>query len=449
MKIFIIGLTLFFTLIGCPIIELTGGYIYIFYLIFIWLNCFQLLNINGGDYKKVILANFTFVSWTIYGGLNLFRQCWIGTMDYDGILSLVFISHIAGTALLFIGFKSAMRQKTNKGFVFNNKSISPRTFIIVSVVYFSLQVFIIQASGGFMAYFFAAYGAKVESSLITFASLFGGILSNVGFLAIPFFLSKKYNLYCRVFAFLVFLLYLIMGGVINGGSIHLLNGMLAVFSYLIFTINDFRYLKKYRRKMLILMGAAVVLGMLIRQNRYNVENAKVISIEESVSNILEMSTFDGAEHLTWIYGNLEPKYTMEQFIIPFVSPLPRKIFPWKPLDLSRIAAHKKEKINMKSHFAVIVTPMGEFYYDFGVVGIIFGMLFIGFTIGFIQRRINFSAFTNMNVFILISCCIYSEIIAGWYTGWGIRMVRFAVFVVFLLFVQRVFSSNKKIIDEIN
>lgn len=443
MKIFIIILTLFFTLVGYPIIELTGGYIYILYLFFIWLNCFQLLNINRVLYKRVILANFTFVSWTIYGGLNLFRQCWIGAKDYDGVLFLVFISHIAGTILLFIGFKLAIRQKTNKGFVFSNRSITPKTFLIVSVVYFSLQLFVIQASGGFMAYFFAAYGNKVESSLVTFASLFGGILSNVGFLAIPFFLSKSYNLYWRFFAFLVFLFYLILGGLVNGGSIHLLNGMLAVFCYLIFIVNDFRYLKKYRRKMLVLMGAAVVLGMLIRQNRKNVEKVKVISLEESISNIMKMSTFDGAEHLTWVYENVEPKYTMEQFIVPFVSPLPRKVFTWKPVDLSRIAAQKTEKVNLHYQFAVIVTPMGEFYYDFGVLGIILGMIFIGFVIGSIQRRINFSPSTNMNVFILISCCIYSEIIAGWYTGWGVRMVRFAVFIVFLLFIQKIFNPNLK------
>ncbi|WP_163400495.1 O-antigen polymerase [Flavobacterium fluviatile] len=441
MKSFIILLSLFFSVIGYSIVEKSGLHIYIFYLIFIWLNCIQLFYINNKNYKYVILSNFTFVSWTIYGGLNLFRQCWIGQTDYNGTLSLVYISHIVGTVLMFIGYRLAMKQKIRKGFRFSDNIIAERSFLIISILYIGLQFYIIQASGGFKAYFLAAYSTKVESSLVTFASLFGGILSNVGYLAVPFFLSKSYSMAWRIYAFFIFIFYMGMGGVVNGSSINNLNAMLAVFCFLLFTVKDLSSLNKYRNRMLVLLVAAGVFGVVIRQNRGNIDNVQVYSIEQSVDNIMKMSTFDGAQHLTWVYENLEPKYTLEQFILPFVNPLPRKVFPWKPIDLSRIAGQRTEKLDLEYQFAVIVTPMGEFYYDFGVIGIIVGMIFIGFVIGFIQKKINLSAHTNMTAFILISCCIYSEIIAGWYTGWGIRMVRFSIFVAFLLVVQKTFNSN--------
>lgn len=437
MRFFILTLSLLALTIGYPVLIRSGEHIYFLFSLFICINTVILFVVNkANNYKQVILVNFVFTGWMIYGGLNLYRCSWINNIDISGFLTLVYWSYIFGLLLLFFGYRLSSGIKIKNGFKFSKIVISERSFFIVGIIYIAFQLWVIHIAGGFKAYFYAAYAEKVDESVATFVQLFGQITGFAGILAIPFLLRKNSTVLCRIFALIILLFYLIMG-VARGTSMGLLSTILAIFCYITYSTFKFYDFKRYRKRIIILIVCAMLGGLFIRMNRNDMEGAKISNITESIDELFLSPSFDAGSNLEFIYKKMDVQYQPSNFSYPIVNFLPRKIFPWKPMDFGRVVVQKRYGVDRDVLYGVISSPMGEFYYDFGVIGIAFGMIFIGFIVGFIQTKINLSPPAILSAFILMVVSYSATQLAGWYIAFATVIVRMAIFLVLLLFINKI------------
>ena len=144
--------------------------------------------------------------------------------------------------------------------------------------------------------------------------------------------------------------------------------------------------KKWIKKAVILLGIGVVVAILIRFNRSSdTFSFNVLGIAYTL--LISTSTFDALYYLNLTISNLSPTWSLGQFIFAFIFWIPRSIVPFKPLELGRIVATTFQNFNSSINGGFAVTPMAEFYYDFGIMGGIVGMFFLGLLLEIIQKAI--------------------------------------------------------------
>lgn len=442
---FIIFFWVFVNIFFYKIISDSGFSVFLLLNLFLGVNSLILFRFLKNLRRNIIYV-YTYTGWILYTTLGIVRECFVGNKDYNGAFSHIIFLFIIASLLIYLGIYLMQRVKFKKGFAFLNEfRLSSKTFLVLIAIDLALTVYKIVIAGGLHSFIYAGYGNKVESSFMTFFSLFPGITTNVLYLCLPFIFYKT-PLHLRIIAGLYFVINIVMG-VLNGSSLSIFNPLLALFSFIFLSINqrDYIRLNKVKVYALVFVCLAIIGGVLIRQNRTNYgEFSRNVDIGV-VNNILQSSTFDNISNLEDIL-KMEPTYSLGQTIYPFVSYLPRKVFPWKPMELSRIISYKIKGMDEENLIGFLPSPIGEFYYDFGYIGIILGMLYVGFIIGFVQEKMNNTKNSVWKLAITLGFCIYATIISGWYTGFAIRGVRLVLFLVLVFYINKFFLKNKKILS---
>lgn len=398
---------------------------------------------NVGNIKRNILYVFTFTGWLIYTGLGFIRQGYMaqwGT-NQDNII-VIYILYILSTLLLFFSIKNIQKRKI-KGFgnVINQQMPKSIVIIILICAAVGLSLFRVHLAGGWQNFIYAAYGQKTETSFLTFFNLFSGIMDNLIYVILPvicFASSKKYK-----FIAIIYFLFTVFMGSLNGSSLSLFNPFIVLLTYIFIQTTSEKKRIRLRKYFLIVIAIGVIGGILIRQNRSNNEDFTVAVLDNAMEDVLQSSTFDNVTNLQRIL-DLQPKYGIEQFVYPYINYLPRAVFPWKPIEMGRIISYKFKQMDNDKLIAFLPSPIGEFYYDFGYLGVILGMLFVGTFVGIVQEKINHTH--NPSVLLWGHCmgaCIYMTIYSGWYTGCFTRLVRMYILILLIHFLNKLFGTKKQ------
>lgn len=428
-------------------ILLYFGYKYIdtyFFLYVIFICLTAIINwhfCNVEDIKKNILYVFTFTGWLIYTGLGFIRQGYMSQLGLNNNnMFQIYILYIMSTLLLLLPMKLMHRKKISGfGNIVNQPMPNFKIILILICIAISLNLYRVYLAGGWVNFIYAAYGQKTDTAFLTFFNLFIGLMDNMIYVVLPIIcLHSKIKI--KVIAIFYFIFTIFMG-CINGSSMSLFNPLLALLTYTYIMTNNLQKRATLKKYFLIVIIIGVIGGVLIRQNRSNNEEFTLNVVDGAIEDVLESSTFDNVTNLQKIL-DLEPEYGVGQFIYPYINYLPRSVFPWKPIEMGRIISYKFKQMDKDSLIAFLPSPIGEFYYDFGYLGIIIGMLFVGYIISLVQEKLNNTIRpTNLLWGYCMGVCIYLTIYSGWYTGCFTRIVRLFILILIINYLSNMFKKK--------
>lgn len=421
MKNFITFIGIVFIIWGYRHIIDYGVAEYLLYVVFVTLNVLIVRHLSNVDQIRLrLIPVYLFTCWLIYGGLGIIRDAFFTEYMYFEAVKIVgndyliiYSLYIISTVLLYIPIKLYIN-KPLKGLKFTDRPIHPLTFIIFVSFGLIFKAYTIMKAGGLADYMMADYAEKSDSAIATLINLLSGITQPADAFCLVFMFSKG-NLLIRFIAITIFLINIVFGS-ISGASMSILSPIISLFIYLFLT----NYRPTFRKKIKIIFAALTILGILggilIRENRYDNKNFSFDVLDNAVENILIEPTFDSTTNLRYILDKLQPNYNVDQFIYPYVTMLPRSVFPWKPMPLGRTIGMKLHGGDETTLTAFIPSSVGEFYYDMGYWGVVLGMLFVGGIVVYIQRRFNNTHYSKFYVIALMGIMGNFQTFAGWYTG---------------------------------
>lgn len=440
MKLFINCLFFVFCTLGLEYIVKDSLVTFVLYLVFLLINYAVIRHYCiVKEIRNNLIYAYTYIGWMIYNSLGFIHLSLV-TNQQDNIDD-IYLIFIVSTIILFFCTDFFYRRR---GSYSNNSSLSiynlsEKTALIIIIGKLLYYVYLIKSAGGFYAYMFARYGEKVDSSLATLFHLSGGIIS-AGFGLILPFVCLKCSKWIHYLAILCLLVSMAMGA-IGGGSLSLLAPMISIFVFLYFSYNEQYKLKRIKTIFAVLIGLGVLGGLAIRVNRFDNENFQIGNISEAIKEVMISPTFDNAANLYFLIQKVNPIYEFNQFIYPYVHMLPRAIFPWKPMELGRMVGMQLYGTSEESMAGFVTSPMGDFYYDFGYLGMFLGMVFVGCTIGFIAEKINALKKTPFTLALTISIGSSFSALYSWYTGVYSGLVKLAIVLIILRIINIFFKPQ--------
>lgn len=437
MLLFCIILIVILEILGWKYILPYSFFLYILYNLFLVVNYIILYFIIKSGIIKNIIYIFTFVGWLFYNALGFVHSAIVDDLQqvHCQWTSWIYFYLILSTILLYIPIKICqLRRNSMVGFQFVDKfCVHNITILLLIILGVSIQLYRVYISGGWYAFIFSSYGSKVEDEYLTFFNFFIQLSSYIVYFLLPFIFLKS-NLVIKFIAILYWIFVIFMG-CLNGSSSSLVSPIIALFCYVYF-------LKKYRNKRRLLkfflvigLIIGIIGGVFIRTNRKNPEHFLFVNLQDSFKEVMLSPTFDNVSNLQYIFENVHPVYQPNQFILPYIHFLPRNIFPWKPLELGRIVGYDYVGINKKAKVGFLTSPIGDFYYDFGLFGIIVGMVLVGFSIGYIQEKLNASRRSPFVWAITVALCCTFTGLSAWYTGCYSSIVKFLILSIFVYIVE--------------
>ncbi|WP_417940018.1 O-antigen polymerase [Flavobacterium sp. RS13.1] len=438
MEVFIfVFLGILFNIIGYEYLVESGESIVVLF------NVFEIINISILIYywKKNVKLNFIFVYlffwWFVYNSLGLIRMSYIKKYTTEELwISYSFL--IVSTLLLQSGILISRNIKaTGYSFIANFK-ISKITYYIVSLLYLAFVAYTIVLGGGITAFFLADYQDKGGAENKTLLFVLTGFFTCFKSLNLPYYFSKDKNDPSKLVVYSYFLLLLIMS-VASGSSLGIMGLGISMLFYRYLSISKEKELSILKKYIYFMLGFGLIAGMLIRFNRNNYSEFSFDVLKDAKENVFSSPTFDSTGNLIYIYNNLDPIYQPNQMIYPFVNFLPRATFTWKPMELGRILSYKLYGFESESIGGFAPTPMGEFYYDFGLLGVFLGMIVLGYAIGLIQYKINATPESKWRKVFLVTIAGLTATLPAWYTGFGVRLVYFILFMWVVIKIEKVYS----------
>lgn len=449
MKHFLLLILIILEFSGIKYIWAVSVWYFILYNIFIGVNFTSLLkSLHYRSLKDNLLIFYVTLTWMIdnalcfaHAALLEFKSGHLMEYGYE-----IYILLILSSVLMAIGMHTAKKLVKSDFTQLRAFKLTPIAVYILIFVNLLLDLYKVHSAGGLMAFIYAPYGAKVDSSLLTFFNLFCNILNFTSYFVLPYIFGK-YGKKVKIIATL-FYIYKMIFGAINGSSGSLFSPILALFVFAIFTLKD--KADKQKLKLYVVLAAipGIIIGMFIRQNRKSVVDAELSNfrITAAIDEIMESPTFDCIVNLNSIIKDLPPTYTPGQFIYPYIHYIPRSVFHWKPMELGRIVGMKFVGTTEDSLAGFIPSPIGEFYYDFGILGVMSGMLFVGLSMGYLQEKLNRTRLRhgkdNVHIWALtVAAASTGSIIYAWYTGCYGRYIDLVVIVLFIRLLQS--NTNKQ------
>lgn len=430
------------SLIGWIYIGANDYVCYLLYLVFIIENGIIILSLSSINNLRLNLPYlYLFVTWLLFNSLGFIHSALIDKHFSGKFVYEVYVTFIISSLLLYLPIFRKIKKRKHRDLeceksIFN---LNPKIILTIILLGILLQLYKIYSAGGLLAFFFARYGEKTDSSLATFFDLFGGILAAATSFLLPY-ICLKGNGFIRIIAILYFVFNVLMAAA-GGASLALFSPVVSIFLFLFFINNDKMKRRKLKIVSLGLLVFAIIVGMIIRINRKSMEDFEFNGLSNAVEDIMESPTFDNVYNLNLIIEKVEPIYSPEQFVLPYVHMIPRAIFPWKPMELGRIVGMEFVGTTEESMAGFITSPMGDFYYDFGIIGIIVGMLFCGMVVGNITEYLNKKTLTpyTLSLTISVSGCFFG--LYGWYTGCFSGLVKLGIALLFISILNKLFKPN--------
>lgn len=449
MKYFLLLILIFIEFFGFKYIWAVSVWYFILYNIFICVNFASLLkSLHYRSLKNNLLIFYVTLTWTIDNAL-CFAHAALVEMKSGHLMEYgyeIYILLILSSVIMAVGMHTAKNLVKSDFAPLRAFKLTPIAMYILICTNLALDLYKIHVAGGLMAFIYAPYGAKVDNSLLTFFNLFGNILSFTSYFILPFIFGK-HGKKVKLIATL-FYIYKMVFGALNGSSGSLFSPILALFIFAIFTLKNKADKQKLKRYVILAAIPGIIIGMFIRQNRKAVEDAKLsdFRITTAIDEIMQSATFDCIVNINSVIKALPPTYTPSQFIYPYIHYIPRSVFHWKPMELGRVVGMEFVGTTEDSFAGFIPSPIGEFYYDFGILGVVSGMLFVGISMGYLQEKLNRTRLRhgkdNSHIWALtIAVTSSSSMIYAWYTGCYCRYIDLVVIVLIIRLLQS--NTNKQ------
>lgn len=441
MKFFVIAAYVSFLIVGYFLIGANSINLFVLYAAFMSLNSGIILYFINQGIRKNLICLYTFIAWMFYNALGFLHVTFVENyFKKEDTVENIYYLLIIATILLFIPILVA-KKNVRKGFRrLENLKLSYRVIIIFFIIDVVFSLYEIYTGGGFAQYFYSSYGAKVDDNMRTFFQLFGGIFGNAGMFAFPLIFGNYGR--SKKLVGITFIMFELLMSIIGGHSSGMISLFLGLFIFGYFATNNYKVQNKLRMFALIAIPVGIIGGILLRINRKDMANFSLDSLHGSVTEIMISPTFDNISNLGYVLENLKPEYSPGQFIYPFINFLPRSVFPWKPMELGRIVGMNSLGTSEDSLAGFIPSPIGEFYYDFGYMGIILGMLFVGFVIGYVQEKLNNTK--PQSVWILSFITKFggsTTILYAWYTGMFNGLVRWLIFLLLFFAINNTYRHR--------
>ena len=383
-------LILFYALMSAPVLKNQPIEVILFGILFLLISLIAVYRVLAGDVKQRLIPMFAFLYYFVYmtmAQLYVLNSTRIDTKQFCKISFIVTFSVL----LLMLGSAMGKRLKVRKckAFYVNRTVLTYYVLLGCSLLMTLLQI---RAAGGFSAYLGASYQGKYSS--VSTEKMLGGLSRVIN----PFayynlmYISYKENkgLKWTSRAFFVFHILMIY---VSGSSLSILYQLIGLCCMQILDNQDSiaqfkmsRKQKQWIKRAVVLLGIGLVVAVLIRFNRSS-DSFSFDVLGNAYTLLISTSTFDALYYLNLTISNLSQTWSIGQFIFAFVFWVPRSIVPFKPLELGRIVATTFQNFNSSINGGFAVTPMAEFYYDFGIIGLIVGLFFLGTLIEIIQKAI--------------------------------------------------------------
>lgn len=387
-KIIILLTVIFFGLIGGDILIDQTIITKIICLLFLVIQV--IIIVKGFDkyIENNIIVIFLRIYWFMYMSMAIFYILYNKYFNENIYIWLICVLTISSICLIIGGFIANRTTRISKEKFVN--PIQNWVYVTLLVVWIFMVLYIIQSNGGILSFINLGYKLKYSNESKVYSILDKLFINPFMYFNLIFVTgnNKKLTTLISRIVFIVQLIYIY----ISGSSIRILMMFLSLCIMIIIGEENRLNIKKLSKKqkrwilisiLLIILGG--ILAILIRFNRENDKfNTNVLS--QAYTLILTTSTFDSLYYLIKVYIELKPVYSIGQFIFPFIFFLPRNVFNFKPIELGRIIATKFMRFNENINGGFAASSMGEFYYDFGYLGIIFGMIFIGFIFSYFQKK---------------------------------------------------------------
>lgn len=383
-------LILFYVLMSIPVLRNQPIEVILCGMFFLLISLISVYRVLIGDVKQRLIPMFAFLYYFVYmtmAQLYLLNATRITTKQFCKVSIIVTFSII----LLVLG--SAMgkriRVKKCKAFYVNRTALTYYVLLTCSLLMTLLQI---KSAGGLSAYLGASYQGKYSS--VATEKMLGGLSRIIS----PFayynlmYISYKENSWLRWTSRVFFVFHILMIYA-SGSSLAILYQLIGLCCMQILdnqdTIAQFKLSRKQKqwiKRAVILLGIGLILAILIRFNRSS-DTFSFDVLGNAYTLLISTSTFDALYYFNLTISHLSPTWSLGQFIFAFVFWIPRSIVPFKPLELGRIVATTFQNFNSSINGGFAVTPMAEFYYDFGIIGVIVGIFFLGLLLEIIQKVI--------------------------------------------------------------
>lgn len=431
-------------LLGSQYIDNLGYTTVFMYLEFMILCGFFLLYYLRRDLRLCLIPLFVFGYWALHNSLALFRLGYIEQYSIEEV-QREFIYVILATIILFIGINFGLKIRTKPLMLSYYVELSDKIYymlLVVYLIYFAIRMYF---AGGIENYIYSDYQFKLPESVQTLFFILKNIMTGFDYLNLIYVVKHKGRIGIVAKIFFCFSLFNVF---IGGGSTGILYLVLALIILLIFNSQNRIQMSRYLHRGIPVIIIAIYIGILIRFNRTDYANFTFDVLGSAMDSILGSATFDCQENLLRVLRDFEPTWSLGQFIYPFVNWMPRSIFSWKPTELGSIMASTYHNFSFNANAGFATTPMGDFYYDFGYLGMAIGMLFEGAFIGWTQRKFFVSDLkSDITLWAIIYTMYICSNIPNWYTGFGLRMFYLFVFYIILLMLSKFGWRGRRVLSK--
>ena len=140
---------------------------------------------------------------------------------------------------------------------------------------------------------------------------------------------------------------------------------------------------------------------------------------------------------TYIYG--------DSFVRLFTYIIPRSLWPDKPLDVVTLIVNNLAQFNFAGGTSQSVTLIGELYWNFGIISVMFGMSFLGILHNLLDRLIIY----GRPQFSIFSLSLIPFTFLMWRGGFTTQMVYFMPLCFVLVVNLYIFDTLLKLTNEKN
>lgn len=348
------------------------------------------LNLIGGS---------LFGAWWLFNTMGLTRVAAVLDFDQTDIV-LGYLLVLGATAALMLGYAVGSRFRT-RAVLFSARVVHPGTSqaVLPAIMFpaIALLAWQLWAAGGVTEYITRPYGSKLPTSVVNIAFVLNRIVSDGAYFAsCAALMDSSLGWFSKVMAAGYAALYYLFT-VWSGRSGAALMLILVPAIFLIAPDYKKTLGPRHFAPITAVFLLAVLVAGLVRQCRSDPGAVFGEGMQAALSAIrpdrlldflLYSHTFDLLENTLRIIRYYPAGIGGgTQFAYPLVNLVPRAVFPAKPEGLGALIVRDIYGAPPGTSISFAPGVIGEFYYDFGYLGVFLGLAFCGLVVGLMQGRL--------------------------------------------------------------